>query len=166
MLEINLLDVGVVIILLVFLVRGLMRGLTREVGGLLSVIGGFALARHFQGALEPTMQTLFSDRNVAGLMSFLLIFLVTVIAVTLLVIALRKFMSVTLTIWIDYLLGGIAGFAKALLVLTVLFYLARGFFPHLALIENAQATPVFNSLADYLRAFIPDVFTYRLPVKL
>ena len=166
MLEINLLDIGVVIILLVCLVRGLMRGLTREVGGLLGVIGGFALARYFQASLEPTMQSLFSDKDVAGIVSFLLIFLLTIVVVSLLVFALRKFMTITLTLWIDHLLGGIAGIAKALLVLTIIFYLMRGFFPTLSLIENAQATPFFNSLADYLRAFIPDVFNHRLPFRL
>ena len=166
MLEINLLDVGIVIILLVFLIRGFMRGLTLEVGGLLAVICGFALARHFQPSLESPIQALFPNKDIAGLAAFLLIFLLAVVAVSLLVFALRKFMTITLTSWIDRLLGGIAGIAKALLVPTVLFYLVRGFLPNLTLIENAQATPLFNSLADYLRAFIPNVFTYRLPIRL
>ncbi len=55
------------------------------------------------------MQTLFSDRDVAGIMAFLLIFLLTIITVSLLVFALRKFMTITLTIWIDYLLGALPG---------------------------------------------------------
>ena len=166
MLEINLLDIGVAVILLVFLGRGLMRGLTREVGGLVGVIGGFALASHFQARLQPSMETLFSNNDVAGVVAFLLIMLLTFIVVALAVFALRKFMSITLTLWIDHLLGAIAGLAKGLLVLTLVFFLIQGFFPSIRLVENAQATPLFNSLADYMRGFLPDAFTFRLPVRL
>lgn len=166
MLEINLLDVGVAVILLVFLGRGLMRGLTREVGGLVGVIGGFALASHFQASLQPTMETLFTDKNVAGVMAFLLILLLTFIVAALAVFALRKFMSITLTLWIDHFLGAGAGLAKGLFILTLVFFLVQGFFPNIRLVENAQATPLFQSLADYMRGFLPDVFTFKLPVRL
>ena len=167
MLEINLLDIIVCIVLLFFLIRGLMRGLAREVGGVVGIIGGFALARHFQPSLQPTLESLFSNSNVAGVVAFLLIFILTLIVVALLVFALRRFMSITLTAWIDHFLGAMGGLAKGLLVLTLIFYLLRGFFPDIPLIQNAQATPFFESLTDYLRAFLPDSFTsYRLPGRL
>lgn len=166
MMEINLLDIGVAVTLLIFLGRGLMRGLTREVGGLVGVICGFALARYFQASVEPTMETLFFDKNVAGIMAFLLILILTVIVVALLFFALRKFMSITLTLWVDHLLGAIAGLAKGLLILTLVFFLIRGFFPNMNIVESAQATPLFQSLAEYMRGFLPDVFTFRFPVRL
>ncbi len=168
MLEINLLDIGVAVILLAFLVRGLVRGITREVGGLIGIVGGFALARYFQPSLQPTVETLFSDRDIAGVVAFLLVFLVTMIAVSLLVLALRRFMSITLTLWIDHFLGALAGLAKGLFIFTLLFFLVQGFFPGLALVEKAQATPFFDSMGNYLREFLPDSFslTSKLPVRL
>ncbi|SBV96176.1 putative Colicin V production family protein [uncultured delta proteobacterium] len=167
MLEINLLDIAAGVILLFFLIRGLMRGLAREVGSIVGIIGGFALARHFQPKLQPTMESLFSSGSVAGVVSFVLIFVVTLIVVSMLVFALRKFMSITLTLWIDHFLGALGGLAKGLLLLTLIFYLIRGFFPDLTLVQNAQAAPFFESLADYLRAFLPDAFTsYKLPTRL
>jgi membrane protein required for colicin V production len=167
MLEINLLDIAVGVILLLFLIRGLMRGLAREVGSVVGMVGGFALARHFQPSLQPAMEALFSGGDLAGVVSFILIFIVALLVASLLVFALRKFMSITLTLWIDHLLGALGGLAKGLLLLTLLFYLLRGFFPDLALAQNAQAAPFFDSLSDYLRAFLPDAFTsYRLPSRL
>lgn len=165
MLEINLLDIGVGVVLLIFLARGLMRGLTREVGGLVGFIGGFALARHFQAILQPSMEPLFGDKDVAGVAAFVLIFILTFILVALLVFALRRFMSITLTLWVDHFLGGIAGLAKGLLILTFLFFLAQGFLPRTQLVENAQSTPIFHSLSDYLRGFLPDAFTLKLPAR-
>ena len=166
MLEINLLDVAVVVILLAFLARGLLRGLTREVSGLVGVVGGFALARHFQPTVQSSLQTLFSNPDVAGIAAFFLIVVLTIIVVTLLAVGLRKLMSISLTSWIDHLLGAFAGLAKGLLIMSLLFFLVQGFFPSLEIVKNAQATPFFDSLIDYLRAFLPDIFNFRLPVRL
>lgn len=166
MLEINLLDVAVAIILLAFLVCGLVRGLTREVGGLVGIIGGFALARHFQSTVQPPLETFFSNPDVAGIAAFLLIFILTMIVVALLAFGLRKFMSISLGPWVDHLLGAFAGLAKGVLIMSLVFFLAQGFFPDLQLVQTAQATPFFDSLIDYLRTFLPDVFNFRLPIRL
>lgn len=166
MLEINLLDVLVAVILLIFLARGLLRGLIREVGGLVGIMAGFALARHFQASVQPALEQLFSNTKVAGVLSFLLIFALTFVAVALLIFALHKFMTITLTVWIDHFLGALAGLAKGLLLMTLVFFLLQEFFPGIALVENAQATPLFDSLRDYLRGFLPEAFTFKLPVRL
>lgn len=166
MLEINLLDVGVVIFLLAFLARGLLRGLTREVGSLIGIVGGFAAARAFQKKLQPALEPIFGNPDFAGIVAFVLIFVAVIVVVAILAAALRKFMSITLTSWIDHLLGGVAGLAKGLLVASILFFLVQGFFPRLAIVDNAVATPFFNSMADYLRNFLPDAFAYNLPVRL
>lgn len=163
MLEINLLDVAVAIILLAFLARGLIRGLTREVTGLVGVVGGFALARNFQHKVQPSLEPLFNDPNIAAIMAFALIFVCTMLLAALLGAALRKFMSITLTSWIDHLLGAMAGVAKGLLIMSLVFFLVQGFFPGLEIVKTAQATPFFNSLIDYLRGFLPAAFTYKLP---
>lgn len=166
MLEINLLDIAVVVILLVFLVRGFLRGLTREVSGLVGFVGGFALARHFQPTVQPSVQRLFSNSDVAGIVAFALIFLLTLFMVALLAVGLRKLMSFSLTSWIDHLLGALAGLAKGFLLMSLMFFLIQGFFPNLQIVQQAQATPFFNSLIDYLRAFLPDAFNFKLPVRL
>ena len=163
MLEINLLDVAVVIFLLFFLGRGLMRGLTREVGGLVGIAGGLALARHFQHKVQPSMEPLFSDPNVAAVMAFVLIFVFTIVVVTFLSVALRRFMNMTMTSWIDHFLGALGGLAKGLLLASVFFFLVQGFFPDFPLVKSAQSTPFFNSMIDYLRNFLPAAFTYKLP---
>ena len=166
MLEINLLDIAVAVILLLFLGRGLMRGLTREVSGLIGVVGGFALARHFQSVLQPSMEALFSNQDVAGVVAFLLIFILTLILVAFLGMLLRRSMTITLALWVDHLLGAMAGLAKGMLILCVAFFLLQGFFPNFGLVQQAQSTPFFVSLSDYLRAFLPVAFTYKLPIRL
>lgn len=166
MLEINLLDVAIVVILLAFLARGLQRGLTREVSSLVGLVGGFAVARNFQGKFQPMLTQLVGNNDVAGVLSFALIVMAVLAGVTLLAAALRKFMSVTLTSWVDHMLGAAAGFAKGLLLVSVIFFVLQTFFPGLPIVKTAKATPFFNSLADYLRGFLPDGFTFNFPGRL
>lgn len=166
MLEINLLDVAVILILLAFLARGLLRGLISEVSGLIGVVAGLALARHFQPRLQPTLETVFPQGDAAGIVAYILVFLLAMFGVALCAAALRKFMSITLTSWIDHILGAVAGLAKGLLVASVLFFIVQGFFPDLDLIKNAVVTPFFNSMTDYLRGFLPEAFASNLPVRL
>lgn len=163
MLEINLLDIAVGIFLLFFLGRGLMRGLTREVSGLVGIVGGLALARRFQHKIQPSMEPLFSDPNVAAGMAFALIFILTVMAAAFLASALRRFMNMTMTSWIDHFLGALGGLAQGLLLANLFFFLIQGFFPDLTLIKSAQSTLFFNSMIDYLRNFLPADFTCQLP---
>lgn len=163
MLEINLLDIATAVVLLVLLARGLVRGLTREITGLVGVIGGFALARHFQYNVQPLLEPLFSDQKIAAIMAFILILVAAMLLASLLGAALRKFMSITLTSWIDHLFGGLAGLAKGLFIISLVFFLLQRFFPGLEIVKNAQATPLFNSLINYLRDFLPTAFTFTFP---
>lgn len=158
MLQINLLDVAVVVILLAFIGNGLFRGLIKEVTGLVGVVTGFALARHFQPQVQPSIEAIVPSPNTAGIVSYILIFVIAVTCVALSALALRKVMSITLTAWVDHLLGAVAGLAKGLLITSVIFFLLQGLFPDLPLLESAAATPFFNILTEYLRNFLPKVF--------
>lgn len=163
MLEINILDIAVAVVLLVFLGRGLVRGLTREVTGLLGVVGGFLLARKFQYAVQPYFEPLTDDPNISGIAAFVVILTCTMLTAALLGAALRKFMSVTLTSWVDYILGALAGFAKGLLIVCLIFFLVQGFLPELAIVKTARSTPLINALIEYIRGLLPAAFTYKLP---
>ena len=167
MLQINLFDVAISLVLLFFLIRGLMRGLISEVSGLIGIVGGLAIARHFQPRFQPTLETLFPAGDAAGVATFALIFLLFLFCVALCSAALRKFMSITLTSWVDHLLGGVTGLAKGLLLCSVVFCIVQRFFPDISLVRDAMATPFLNSMIDYLRGFLPNGFSsIKLPMHL
>lgn len=163
MLQINLFDVAVVLFLLFFTGRGLVRGLTREITGVVGVVGGLALARHFQHKVQPSMEPLFSDPDIAGIAAFALILIVALAMTSLLAAGLRKVMNTTMTSWVDHVLGGLGGLAKGVLLACLLFFMLQGFFPDLAVVREAKTTPLLHDMLDYLRNFLPAAFTYKFP---
>ncbi len=155
MLQINLLDIAAVALLAGFAIRGLMRGLVQEVAGLVGVVLAFTLANQFQGRLQPTVAKFLGQSDWSGIIAYAVIFAAVLAGVALCAAALRKFMSVTFTSWLDRVLGGVVGAAKGLLIATIVFYLVLRFLPDAPIVKEAQTAPFFKSMADYLRNLLP-----------
>jgi membrane protein required for colicin V production len=166
MLEINLLDIAVILVLLICLLRGALRGLTGEVAGLVGLLAAFVLARQFQGALEPYLGRFIADTRIAGIVAYGVVFFATMLFVHLLFALIKQFINMAFSSWLDRLLGAFAGVGKGLLVLSVAFYLAMIFVPNAALVRTAKSTPLFYSMTDYLRNFLPSVFPHNLPIRI
>ncbi len=162
MLQINLLDVAAVLLLAGFAIRGLMRGLVREVAGLVGIILAFALANQFQGKVQPSVVRFLGHSDWTGVVAYSIIFALVLAGVALFATALRKFMALTFTSWIDRLLGAVVGAAKGLLITTIVFYLLLRFVPNAPVVKGAQTAAFFTAMADYLRNFLPSTGTIHL----
>lgn len=75
--EMNLIDILIWIVLLVFVVKGFMKGLVREVCSLLGlVLGGWAAFKYYPYLAESLRSVIRVPQHIALALSFLLIFLV------------------------------------------------------------------------------------------
>ena len=162
MMGITILDIIFGVIVTLCFVRGLMRGLTGEIGGLVGLFAAFVTARHFQGALEPYVAHVLSDRNLVSAVAYGVIFAGTMIGVGLVFAVIRRFMQMTFTSWIDSVLGGVVGIGKGFLFLCIIFYLMTVFAPDVAALRTAKSTPVLRSATDQLRGFLPAMFPHNL----
>lgn len=163
MLELNIVDIAVAGILLLYLIQGLSRGLVREVCSLVGVVGGLVLAKRFQFNVQPSMEPLFSDPNVAGIAAFMLIFVFSNVAVGFIGIGVRKILNVALTPMTDRLLGGLFSMCKGVCLLCLVYFIVQGLFPDLELLKTAKATPYLRDLTAYLTSLLPSAYTYKLP---
>lgn len=147
----NSLDIGVLVLLLIFLARGIWIGLVRQLASLFALILGFIAAgryyRQFGAVLEAYVPSRFSFLLTYALL-FLLVYLVIIAAGW----GLRKVMSVSLLGWFDRLMGGLFGLGKAVLLAAILFLAFTGIV--------APSSPVLRQslTAPYLAA------TSRLPL--
>lgn len=158
MLEINFLDIGIILFLLVFMARGFMRGLVQEVAGLVGIILAFALARRFQNQMHDILSQLFGNEEWTYLLSYTVIFILVMGGMALVATGIRRLIAITFTAWLDRILGGVLGFAKGLLLATAVFYIVRRVLPGSALIENSQLAPILDAMIRYLENFLPSSF--------
>lgn len=165
--DINMLDVAVAVTLLAYLIRGLMRGFTGEVAGLVGIVLAFVVARHFQSDIEPLVGKFFSDRRMTSGAAYALVFCGVLVLNTIVFALIRKFLNMTFASWIDTVAGGVTGTVKGLLLWTVLFFFALEFLSGTELVKTAKVAPFFKSMAGHLRDYLPSVFPYnliRLPI--
>jgi|WetSurMetagenome_2_1015567.scaffolds.fasta_scaffold00025_29 uncharacterized membrane protein required for colicin V production len=112
----HLFDIVCACIALIFIALGIKRGLVEEVVRVAAVVGAFfaALSLYRQGAAYIKFLRL-SD-TVLSVVSFLVIFLLCLLAIALLGIVIKKIVHLTVMGWADRLCGGLLGFVKVFFV--------------------------------------------------
>lgn len=98
-------DIILLIIFLALLIHGIIIGLVRGVFDIAGIIIGYLLAINFSSAIK-----------IPKFLSFLIIFVITVVAVSLLGRAVSKLVHITPLGLVDRILGGLLGFIKGLIV--------------------------------------------------
>ena len=116
----NILDFILLTILAIALIRGIVRGMIRQVAGLLGLIAGFVAAGHFYVRLLPTLREHFPSIPFLEVISYAVIYAITWLAVVIVGYLFVKLSRAMLMAWADRLLGGVFGLFKGLVASVVL----------------------------------------------
>lgn len=150
MFQVNLLDTALIVILLFFAVKGLIRGLVQEVAGLLGVAAGILLARTFSSQLAPILSGYGVSSGFAPMLAMALLFLAGIFLVGLLAHILHNMLESAFAGGIDRFLGLLAGLAKGLIFTGVIGYIAVKLLPDIALVKQSQVLPPLMSFIQAL----------------
>ncbi len=153
--DINLLDVGFIFVVVLFMIRGLLTGLISEVMGLVGIFLGFVLSGKFYTDLSPQMLKLVKDETWASVSSYVVIFLVVFILVAMIGAMLRKLFAAVVPGWLDYVLGLVLGFLKGVVVCAVIVIVIRTMFPESDFLEKSIGVPYLKWFIDFVEPFLP-----------
>ncbi len=119
----NYLDIGILIVLAAFLIKGVWRGLLREVCALAGLLLGALFAFRFHLPLADVLMSIFGiSSQVAVVVAFVLLFVSTVLFFAVLGYLLSRFVQLLFLGGLNRVAGGFFGLAEgALLVAVVLF---------------------------------------------
>jgi len=123
--DINLLDIVVLALVVLLGLKGLIRGLIKEVFGLVSVVGGVFFASRFADAFGTYIHSGFfpiENAGVRSLVGFVILFALIWAAVQLAGTILAKMMKVSGLGFVDKLGGMAVGSAKIFLVFSIIAY--------------------------------------------
>lgn len=127
----NPFDILIIIILGYSLVRGVFRGLVKEVSSVIGVLGGFYAAYTYYMLLAKVLSKLIHDTAYLNILSFLIIFCGVLIFVSILGVILKYLLNIAFLGWVDRFCGLGFGVVKGILIVSVLFitltaFLAKG----------------------------------------
>ncbi len=148
-------DLVIIGLCLLLVGRGLWLGLLRQVTGLLALYLAFFAAGNYHDRISPLLREISTNPKVIFLASYILLFLLTYVVVMLLGKALSYVLKLTITSWFDRLLGGLVGFAKAV-ILVVLIHILLGAFlaPDNQMLRTCVTCDSLNGAADFTRELI------------
>ncbi|MCF6179542.1 MAG: CvpA family protein [Geopsychrobacter sp.] len=119
----ELVDILILVILGIFLLKGVLRGLLREVCTLLGLVLGGLLAFYLHVPLSQWFMGMFHwPSQLCVTISFLLVFLLTVVVFGALGYLLNRFAKLTFMTGVNRILGAIFGMAQGVVLLSLILF--------------------------------------------
>ena len=125
----NPFDILVIVITGYCLVRGLFRGLVKEVSSIIGVLSGFYAAYLYYPLVAKWLSRLISNTSYLHILSFLIIFCCVLIFINVLGIIIKYLLNIAFLGWVDRVFGVVFGITKGILIVSVLLIILTAFLP-------------------------------------
>ena len=155
----NFLDIFIVIILAYCLIRGIFSGLIRELSAIVGVFAGFYGAYTYYPEVAKLLSRWISDTAYLNILSFLIIFCLLFILVSILGVIIKYVLKIAFLGWVDRICGAGFGAVKGILIVSIILitltaFLSKGapvirdslLAPHVTLISQNMAKVVSKDM--------------------
>jgi membrane protein required for colicin V production len=151
----TLFDYVVLTIVGASVVVSLMRGFAREVLALAGWVLAFVVANALSGAVAGSFTSMISDGSVRALTAFVAVFVVTLIAMSLLALGVSRLLKGAGLGLEDRLLGSVFGLARGVLIVMVMVLLAGlTALPRQPAWSDAMLSPPLEALARLIKPWL------------
>lgn len=138
----NPLDMVIVVILGYCLIRGIFRGLVKEISSIIGVLAGFYAAYSYYGLLAKPLARWISNTPYLNILSFMIIFCVIFILISIVGIIIKYLLNIAYLGWVDRICGAGFGMIKGVLIVSVVLISLTAFLPAGApIIRNSLLSP-------------------------
>jgi membrane protein required for colicin V production len=138
----NPFDIIIIVIMGYSLVRGIFRGLVKEVSSIIGVLGGFYAAFTYYTILAKLLSGLIKETAYLNILSFLIIFCGVLIIVGILGVIIKYLLNIAFLGWVDRIGGVGFGLVKGILIASILFITLTAFLPKgSAFLKNSMLAP-------------------------
>ncbi len=145
----NPFDIIIIMILGYSLVRGVFRGLVKEVSSIIGVLGGFYAAFTYYAMLAKLLSGLIKEPAYLNILSFLIIFCSVLIIVGILGVIIKYLLNIAFLGWVDRIGGVGFGLIKGILIASILFITLTAFLPKgSAFLKNSMLAPHVSRVSE------------------
>jgi membrane protein required for colicin V production len=152
------LDIALTVILAYFLIRGIFKGLVKEVVGILGLLVAFwAASLYWQAGAEQLKVILDISPDRRGILSFIVIFSIAYFLVGLMSIFIDKIVKLAITPFCSGLVGGALGVLKGSILCVILLTATTIFLkPDNIFYRDSVAWPTISPWCDEVKSWFPE----------
>lgn len=151
----NPLDVVIIIILGYGLIRGIFRGMVKEISSIIGVFAGFYAAFSYYPLVSEIMADWITNVSFLNILSFMLIFCIVFFIISILGVIIKYLIQVASLGWVDRLIGASLGFGKAVLIVSIIILTLTAFLPKGApIIKTSFFSPHITVISEKLAQVI------------
>ena len=125
----NLLDIVLATIIGFCLIRGIFRGLIKELSSIIGVVAGFYAAYSYYPLVANLLKRWIADTGYANIIGCLVIFVGVYISISIAGVLIKYLMNIVFLGWTDRICGLIFGTLKGVLIVSVIVVLLTAFLP-------------------------------------
>ncbi len=138
----NIFDIIVVVILAYCVIRGIFRGLLKELSSIIGVFAGFYAAYTYYTVVARPLSRWISHTGYLNLASFLIIFCIVFLVISMVGVIINYLLKLAFLGWFDRLAGALFGAVKAVLIVSVLLIALTTFLPKDSpILKNSLLSP-------------------------
>jgi membrane protein required for colicin V production len=151
----NPFDILMITILAYGLVRGIFRGLVKEIASIIGVLGGFYAAYTYYPHVARLLSPWITNPSYLNILSYLMIFTLVVLVVGILAVIIKYLLNIAYLGWLDRVCGALFGVLKGGLVICVLFIVLTAFLPKGSpFLKDAALSPIVATVSEVMAKVI------------
>ncbi len=163
----NLFDIIVVVILSYCVIRGIFRGLVKELFSLIGVLGGFYAAYSYYMVLAKPLSRWIANTGYLNILSFLIIFCFVFIIISILGIIIHYILNIKFLGWVDRICGAGFGTVKGIMIASVILITLTTFLPKGApVIKDSLLSPHVALVAEKMVKVVPKNMKHAFITKI
>ena len=152
----NVLDILIGVIVGFCLIRGIFRGLVKEIASIVGVFVGFYAAYTYYPVIAKWLSRLITDESYLNICSFFIIFTVLFLVVGFIGVVLKYLLKAVALGWADRILGATFGFVKAVLIVSVSLVALTTFLPQKnPVIKDSLLAPHVSTISENIVVVVP-----------
>lgn len=152
----NAFDIFIVIIMLYCVIRGIFRGLIKELSAIIGVLGGFYAAYTYYTYISMFLSRWISNTAYQNILGFLILFFGVFIIVSILGVIIKYLLNIAFLGWVDRICGAGFGAIKGTLIVSVILIALTTFLPKGApVIKNSLLAPHIMMISQGMVKVVP-----------
>ena len=163
----NFFDIIVIVILSYCLIRGVFRGLIKELSSIIGVLGGFYAAFTYYMLVAKPLSKWITNTGYLNILSFLIIFCGVFIIISILGVIINYLLKIAFLGWLDRILGSVFGAMKGILIVSVLLIAFTAFLPKgTPVIKDSLLSPYVTLVSEKMAKVISKDMKHDFSTKI